>query len=125
VEEWSRFVDLAAERKVIAVCRRSLEQTTNWIGTTVPERVWQAARFQAAPDELSAGYLRSRKHLSVIADDIRALATWPERWHLLREHFFPSGRYMRTVYAPGSRLPMPVLYAHRLWRGGRKWMTRP
>jgi hypothetical protein len=122
--DWRRFVDLAADRRMVAVCRRSLEQTTKWFRTDVPDSVLQDPRFQAAANELSAGYLRPRRHVSVIASDVRALPTWGARWHLLREHFFPPAAYMRNVYAPASRSPLVFLYAHRLWRGARKWLAR-
>lgn len=124
-EEWRRFADLAAERKVVTVCRRSLERASRWFGTAVPDWVWRDARFQATREgELSAGYLRARRHVGVIADDVRALATWSARWHLLYEHFFPPAHYMRTVFAPGSRLPLPFLHAGRLVRGARRWLLR-
>lgn len=124
-EEWRRFADLAAERKVVTVCRRSLERASRWFGTAVPDWVWRDARFQAAREgELSAGYLRARRHVGVIVDDVRALATWSARWHLLYEHFFPPAHYMRTVFAPGSRLPLPLLHAGRLVRGARRWLVR-
>lgn len=124
-EEWRRFVDLAADRKVVAVCRRSLEQAFRWFGRAVPDEVWRDVRFQAAREgELSAGYLRPRRHVGVIVDDVRALATWSARWRLLYEHGFPSAQYMQTVYAPGSRLPLPLLYARRLVVGARKWLLR-
>jgi hypothetical protein len=124
-EEWRRFADLAADRKVFAVCRRSLEQASRWFGTAVPDWVWRDARLPIAREgELSAGYLRPRRHVGVIVDDVRALATWSARWHLLYEHFFPPAHYMRTVYAPGSRWPLPVLHARRLARGARRWLIR-
>lgn len=122
--DWQRFVDLAADRKMVAVCRHSLEQATKWFLTDVPDHVWKDPRFQAAADERSAGYLRPRRHVSVIASDVRALPTWGARWRLLQEHFFPPAAYMRNVYAPASRSPLVFLYAYRLWRGARKWLAR-
>jgi hypothetical protein len=31
---------------------------------------------------------------------------------------------MRTVYAPSSQAPLPLLYAVRALRGARKWIVR-
>jgi hypothetical protein len=31
---------------------------------------------------------------------------------------------MRGVYAPSSAAPLPLLYARRLLRGGRKWLKK-
>ncbi len=53
--DWQQFVDLAADRKMVAVCRRSLEQTTKWFRTAVPDRVWKDPRFQAVDGRAFGG----------------------------------------------------------------------
>ena len=58
----------------------------------------------------------------VQAQDLAALPTWGSRARLVRQHAFPSASYMRGTYAPGSRLPLMVLYVIRALRGARKWM---
>jgi Uncharacterised nucleotidyltransferase len=123
--DWDVFVALAAERKVAGVCRRSLERTLRYFPTSVPRHVWTDQRFTAtAGEERTAAYLKTRRHVQVIADDLRVLPTWAARWHLLREHLFPPGAYMRGTYSPASHAPLLLLYARRLLRGGRKWLSR-
>ena len=53
--------------------------------------------------------------------DIVASPTWGSRARLARGHLFPPAAYMRQTYAPGSTLPLAVLYALRAARGVRKW----
>ena len=122
---WEGFIALAAERKVVGVCRRSLERAVQAFRTVVPAGVWTDSRFIVLPgSELTAGYLEHRRHAQVIADDLRALPTWADRWQLLREHLFPPAEYMRNVYSPASQVPLLFLYARRLMRGGGKWLGR-
>jgi intracellular sulfur oxidation DsrE/DsrF family protein len=123
--DWNTFAQLAAERQVVAVCRRSLERTAARFATIVPNEVWEHPRWAArSTAELSAGYLEARRPISAIADDLRALRSWRERRRLAREHLLPPADYMRTVFAPGSRAPLAWLYTRRLLSGARKWLSR-
>lgn len=123
--DWDSFVAMAAGRKVAGVCRRSLERAVQHFGTRIPERIWVDTRFRvSAGEEKTAAYLKARRHVQVIADDLRVLPTWTARWRLLREHLFPSGDYMRRAYSPASRAPLLVLYARRMMRGSRKWLGK-
>jgi Uncharacterised nucleotidyltransferase len=123
--DWERFVALAVERGVRAVCLRSLEQTVRWLRTGVPGHVWENPRLsQATGEELTARYLASRPLAAELLDDLQALATWGERWLLLREHCFPPATYMRTVYDPASDAPLPLLYARRIVRAARRWLVK-
>jgi hypothetical protein len=124
--EWERFMALAAERGVRAVCRRSLEQTARWLRTDVPDYVWEDLRLSASTGgELTARYLASRAPAAEVIDDLRALTTWADRWLLLREHCFPPATYMRNVYAPSSAVPLPLLYAWRVVHAARRWLVKP
>jgi hypothetical protein len=123
--EWERFVTLAVERGVRTVCRRSLEQTARWLRTDVPGYVWGDPRLsEASGEELTARYLASRPLAAELLDDLQALATWGERWLLLREHCFPPATYMRTVYDPASNAPLPLLYARRIVHAARRWLVK-
>ena len=105
------------------VCRRSLERTAFWFQTAIPADLWSDPRLSDARErEVSAGYLEPRAQLSMVLDDLRALPTWRDRARLASEHLFPSATYMRTLYAPSSSAPLPVLYAVRFFRGAKKWV---
>ena len=71
------------------------------------------ARVSSAADrhEPSAAFLsRDRAQLATLVSDLRALPSWSDRGRLLREHLCPPSAYMRQVYAPSSRAPLPALY---------------
>lgn len=123
--DWAAFVDLAADRGVAGICRVSLTRAAARFETPVPPAVLaELGTRAAAGSEPSAAYLKPRRRITVLADDVRLLPTWTARLRLLREHVFPPPAYMREVYAPASAAPLPVLYATRVARGARKWLTR-
>ena len=122
--EWDSFLTIAAERGVAAVCREGLAQAVRWLHTQVPASVLTDARLVSHGPERTAEYLRPRAQARVVLDDLRALATWSERSRLVREHLFPSRDYMRSVYAPSSRMPLPAMYVLRALRGARRWLRR-
>jgi hypothetical protein len=124
---WQHFLGLVEERKVAAVCRRSLERTINRFRTEVPAAVLADPRLRPSPAaEPTAAYLAPRRrHVHNVVNDLQALPRWRDRVRLVREHLFPSSRYMREVYGLSSRTPLPLLYAHRAVRGAWRWLERP
>ena len=122
--EWDGFLTLSAERGVAAVCREGLTQAIRWLHSDVPAWVLTDVRLVGRGPERTAEYLRPRAQARVVLDDLRALTTWSERSRLVREHLFPSRDYMRRVYAPSSRIPLPAVYVLRALRGARRWLRR-
>ena len=120
---WDAFTTLVIARQVAAVCVDSLERSARWFHTVVPSRFRDDPGLSAvAEKERTAGYLRARPLARAVLDDLRALPGWRERANLMREHVLPAPDYMRKVYAPSSRLPLPLLYLVRLGRGVSKWL---
>ena len=126
VDEWTAFVTVAVDRRVAAICWRSLDLAREKFGTSIPDAVAMDDRLRApAVREATAVYLTpGRRPVQNMANDLRALATWRDRLALMRQHLFPSRRYMREVYALSSRAPLPLLYATRVVRGARRWFER-
>lgn len=122
--EWDSFLTIIAERGVAAVCREGLSQAARWLHTHVPAWVLSDARLVSHAPERTAEYLRPRAQARVVLDDLRVLTTWSERSQLMREHLFPSRDYMRSVYAPSSRMPLAAMYVLRALRGARRWLWR-
>ena len=78
-----------------------------------------------AGTEASVAFLHGeRAQLATLASDLRALPSWRDRGVLIYEHLFPPRSYMRGVYAPASRAPLPVLYLRRVVRGAWRWLGR-
>ena len=117
--------ELAERWRVMRVCGSSLERAVSCFATVLPDRV--AARLQtAAHVESTAAYAGPpRRHIANVLSDLQALAGWGDRLKLLGQHAFPPREYMREVYAKSSRVPLPVLYAHRIVRGARRWLVKP
>jgi hypothetical protein len=82
-------------------------------------------RSSAARSAPTAAFLeRGRRHVQTVAQDFRLLPSWSARGRFVRQHLFPAPSYMRTVYAPHSPWPLPVLYLQRAWRGAWRWIVR-
>ena len=124
---WERFLAWADDRAVGAVCGRSLSDAVEMLGTPVPAWVRSDARLSSprARSAPSAAFLEpGRRHVQTVAQDFALLPTWSARWRFVRQHLFPPSSYMRTVYAPSSHMPLPVLYAQRAWRGAWRWLVK-
>lgn len=120
--EWDAFVALAIERGIAAVSLECLLRSAEWLHTRVPSRLVNDPRVAGAASlEATAAYLRVRPKAREVLDDLRALSTWRDRLSLVGEHLFPPAEHMKRVYAPQSRLPLPLLYAGRLLRGVGGW----
>jgi hypothetical protein len=125
--EWMTFLDLAARRKMLAICRQGLHLAVSQFATAIPPGVAADPRLSAAqvPEEPSAVFLRpERAQLATFLSDLHALPTWTDRGRLVREHLCPPSAYMRQVYAPESRAPLAALYLWRAVRGAWRWLAR-
>ncbi len=123
---WHRFVSLAQSRGISRIVRQGLTLTSRTFGTVVPDEAWSSLQHARDPEgeDATAAYLqRTRRPVENLVADMRALPSWSKRIRLVREHLFPSPQYMREVYAPSSRAPLPVLYTRRVLRGARKWFA--
>jgi hypothetical protein len=123
--DWDEFVALAVDREVAALCGEGIEESVRWFRTRFPDRVRSDPRLTGArTHERTAAYLRKRSLAGLLVHDLRALPSWRARALLLGEHLLPPADYMRRVYAPGSRLPLPLLYVLRVVRGASRWLRR-
>lgn len=117
--------DLAAEKRVAAVCAGSLALAQKWFHTRLPIDLMAALRARATT-EPSARYIGGRmRPVDMLRSDLRLLGGWRARWQLIREHLFPPASYMLERYAVSNRLLLPAMYLHRLVRGVPKWFRRP
>lgn len=125
--DWRALLVEADARGVGAVVGRGLSEATRRFATPVPSWVTGDARLDsaAARSAETAVFLSPRRrHIEVVAQDFKLLPTWSARSRFAWQHLFPGRRYMRTVYAPASHLPLPVLYVQRALRGARRWLAR-
>lgn len=124
-DDWNELAAVARERRVSIICRQGVERAVSTFGTVGAEAFLSRDVSDAEADEPTAAYLRrDRRPVDNFLADAKALPRWSDRLRLVKEHVFPPSRYMHDVYAPSSRAPLPVLYARRVWRGARRWLTR-
>jgi hypothetical protein len=122
---WTQFVDLVRARGMASICQRSLGAAAVAFGTSVPEMVFTRLSEPSVADAETAVYLAPRRrHIQAVFWDVRSMPTWGDRLRLMGQHLFPPAPYMREVYAPASRVPLPILYAQRAFRGARRWLAR-
>lgn len=106
-EFWRR----AKERRVVTICKRTIDDAGGWFGGGE-----LAKHAPAADNEPSSAFLdRDRTRGAVLASELSAL-TWRERLHRLRQLAFPPAAFMMQSFGTSSRAALPWLY---VWRGLR------
>lgn len=118
--QWAEFIDLAAQKRLGAVCRDGLIAARQALGTRLPE---PALGFLSAPgtaEEIPLAWLAG-SHGRRVLTDLRSLPGWRPRLALLRETLFPPAAYMLNRYRTRYRWLLPVLYLHRALSGVWKY----
>jgi len=116
-DEHARFWHLAAERRVVTICERSIELADSWFATVPHDRAsdW-LGEDERMRDEPSAGILdRGRRRAAVLGGDLKALG-WRLRLRRLRELALPPRAFVRQSFPSAPTVALPALY---LWRGAR------
>ncbi len=125
IEEHRLFWERAAERRVLAVCRRSIDVAESWFGG---EAEHAAERFlrpeQLAQDEPSRVLLdRDVTYGRATLAEMRALP-WSARLTRLRQLAFPPRAFMEEAFATRSAIALPWLYVYRGARGVARLFRR-
>ena len=116
-DEHARFWRLAAERRVVAICERSIELADAWFAASSHDRAADWLSDDERPrDEPSAAFLdRNRRGTSILRADLKALG-WRSRLRRLRELALPPAAFMRQSFPSAPAAALPALY---VWRGAR------
>ena len=122
-QELRQFTELALDRGVATICAEQLTAARSRFATPIPHEV--TARLSAPRRaEPSSAYLNpKRRWRHELASSLRGLPRWSDRLRLLREVLLPDVSYMLKAYRGTPRLLLPLLYAHRLMRGGFRVTT--
>jgi len=125
-DEHARFWALAAERKVVGICMRSIERANESFGGgehDLASQFLDAATI--ARREPTRAYLaRDPRRLRVLGAELGALHGWRARARKLRQLAFPPAPYMQARFGARSRLALPWLYAFRAARGVARLFRR-
>jgi hypothetical protein len=116
-DEHAAFWRLAAERRVVTICERSIGLAEDWFARTSHDRASDWLRDdERVRDEPSAAFLdRSRTRAAHLGGDLKALG-WRARTRRLRELAFPPAAFMRQSFPSAPVALLPALY---IWRGVR------
>lgn len=110
-EETMRFRQLAAERRVAALCARSFAITDDWLG----RGSWSVdSPRRGEPSRIFLD--RDLTYGAMTLANLRALP-WRARWTRLRQLAFPPAAFMRHSFATRRRVVLPWLYVLRVVRG--------
>jgi hypothetical protein len=116
-EEHERFWRLAAERRVVTICERSIEQADEWFAPAPHDRAadWltddERSRHEPSAAFLDAGRTRG----AVLRGDLKALS-WRGRMRRMRELALPPPAFIRQSFPSATAAVIPALY---VWRGAR------
>ncbi|HEV7426594.1 MAG TPA: nucleotidyltransferase family protein [Thermoanaerobaculia bacterium] len=116
-DEHARFWRLAADRRVVAICERSIELADEWFAAAPHDRGsdW-LTDSERDRDEPSAAFLdQGRTRGSVLTGEIKALS-WRERFRRVCELALPPPAFVRQSFPSAPAAALPALY---LWRGAR------
>jgi hypothetical protein len=116
-DEQARFWRVAAERRVVAICERSIELADDWFAAPPHDRArdW-LTESERSREEPSAAFLdHDRTRGAALGADLKALS-WRGRLRRLRELALPSIGFMRQSFPSAPAAALPALY---VWRGAR------
>lgn len=117
-EEQRAFWRMAADRRVLAICRRSVALAEDWFGGSgvAAEEVLTAEEL--GHEEESARFLdRTQRRGALLVASVAALPDWRARARRLRQLAFPPRSYMFEQFRTHSAAALPWLYALRGVRG--------
>lgn len=116
-EEHQRFWRIAAERRVVGVCMRAIELTSEWFGESGPPVEEFLSTDEITRDEPSRVFLdRELTYGAVTLANLRALP-WRKRVTRLRQLAFPPAAFIRESFPERGRAALPWLYVYRGARG--------
>lgn len=115
--EHAAFWRLAAERRMVAVCRRSVEAADAWTLRTPHHTAEELlTRDELTRHEASRMFLKEEMtYGDVLRADLTALS-WRDRATRLRQLAFPPAAFVQQMFGVRHPLALPFLYA---WRGAR------
>jgi hypothetical protein len=118
LDEQRAFWRAAAERRVLAICRRSVALAEEWFGGAGVRAEEVLTPEELRAQEATARFLdRNQRGGMLLAASFAALPGWRARLRRLRQLAFPPRAYMSERFATRNRAVLPWLYALRGIRG--------
>jgi hypothetical protein len=122
-DDAAAFARSASAADVGAVCAAGVTSAQARFGTRLPATLESfVARAADSPGRTAVFLEPGRRQVDVLASDLGALATWRARAALLRQHLFPSPRYLLKKYGRSNWGWLPLLYVRRIVAGMPRWL---
>jgi hypothetical protein len=120
-DEHARFWRLAADARVVAICRRSIELADEWMmWGGLPPAEFLSEEELTRPEPSSAFLDPNLRYGDVMLANLRALP-WRARMQRMWQLAFPPRAFMRQTFGNGA---LPWLYVKRGARGVRRLFRR-
>ena len=126
-DERAIFIQLAADRRLRAVCGSGLQLAQQRFATVLPVGFVQTVCGHGAlsSEATTSRFLKpNQRHLHTLLGDLRALSGWQNKICLLKEHLFPPPAYLLDRYATTRHAWLPLLYIQRAIQGAWKAWQR-
>ena len=121
--EREAFAALAAERRILAVCTRTLTLAHEAFGGIDADWVRSIRPADVAHEPTAAFVGGKLRQIDILKSDF-VETRWPSRMRLLREHLFPPASYMRQRFPHWPVMLLPVAYVCRIVGGAPRWLRR-
>lgn len=112
-DQWQSLSRLAPSKGAAAACLDGLLTAQRFLATPLPASVREALGA-APPGQSASAYLRSRQ-LGRAWRDLRAIRGSRRKIAYLRARTLPATAFVRDKYPQHADLPLPLLYARRLF----------
>jgi putative nucleotidyltransferase-like protein len=121
--EWEAFTRLAAEKRMRAVCVRTLTLAQEAFGGGDSPLIAALAPADSVHEPSAVFVGGGLRQVDILRSDLAA-TPWRSRLQLLREHLFPSPSYMRQRFPRCPAMLLPLAYACRIVVGAPRWVRR-
>ena len=114
-EDWQQVRSTAQKKQIAPLFLNGIEAAVNAFSTQVPQSIINELKDSGDKKKFSTTHWQHRGRSDLA--NIMALDNWHDRLLLIREHLFPSRRYMLAKYRTTNRLLLPLLYILRILQG--------
>jgi hypothetical protein len=113
--QWSTFVDMSIRKNLAGVSVDGLLKSKESLNTCIPDRVIEDLNRHATTDPFHA--MQDASRWIFYLRSFQSMPSWNARLCLIKEHLFPSPKYIMDKYHNENILLLPFLYIKRIFQG--------
>jgi len=118
-QQWQTFCALAIDKQLAGVCLDGLYLSEQFFDTRIPHEHREKLVENAKKERFSPHKIKTRRDLYQL--DFISNKGLINKARQLKEHLFPSIKFMMNKYQPKSKLLLPYLYVVRIVKGLKKY----